>query len=187
MSFADDNLSGNIFHYDPDEHAIFGSARLELIVDLNNQFFAGWVKYYIYANIKMYLQQYNPFFFAAAGRYIHAWTVEGRIEFRHANSQTGNPVIFRTGFGQALLTSWSPFGDRTGCSFTVQNNEYAEGMFFDSSSILQAVGVNDMTFRECFGFTITNIEPYMPIQILNDGRITEPWKGDGSFSASGGF
>ena len=188
FSFASDDFHQGCSFKASSSTSIAGEGELDLFVDLNEDNVGGLVKFHSIYKFEGWLSNYQVFNYN--GGFLHVWTAEGFLEFRHLDPTTGDPVLLTIKFPKAVLTSWSSSVQYTGETLTLQDSEFADpDLRFYPDTLLVDIGVVPMSVEESEDFAITftriktgNNMKFIPID--NNGRFLDEWTSEGSFSAS---
>lgn len=191
FSFAsDDNHAGKNFYCDILNPQTIKAMQVpvDLMVDRNDIAFGGIVTIQSFMELEARITAYNCVAFA--GQFLHMWSMEGFIRFRHIDGPPPMPIL-RIDFDNAVLTSFSPTATDAGETLTLQVSESVDnGMLMTPMTLLPGIGVNagDLIIYEDLGITFTNITTghgTLLIPLTAAGDFNDDWKSEGSFSASG--
>lgn len=184
---ADDTHDAPVFTFEA-FGAIRADAIVNLKVDVNEDNQGGLVEFQ--SNFFFTGEVYTYNVVPCGSNWLHIWKVRGSFNFHHFGIHLPGGLLGVT-FEEAVLTSLSPYSNRTGQTLTLEVSDSVDpSLTFSPYSRLVGAGVpSSLSSGLDFAFTFTkardkNYNQHIPMFHL---IWTEEFTTEGSFSASGRY
>ena len=184
FSFASDDHHNGPTFTSPGGDQIYGRARVDLMVDVNEDLGGGQVTFQ--SEFKFEGRTYDYMVIPCGSAWLHIWKIQGAFVFSHF-SLPGNPGLLEVSFEEGVLTALSPSDTYIIETMTLQVNRPSDQtLTFTPFPLLGCVIQTPLQESLDLAFTFTNLHGLSQPQIdINNGAWLDEWQAEGSFSASG--